>query len=110
MLLDRKTKFFLGKPKEHFFLEFGHKFTKRCFLFVFFDFRWFFRSKAIFFPRKKLVFRPKSIFFLWGFLVFHSKTLSLVAKSVHFICCLCAWRSSVANKVPVSSVLGFDSA
>ena len=74
------------------------------------------------FPRKMLVFRSKTIFIPGkvGFpiqtmfprktLVFHSKTKFFPAKSVHFICCLCVLRISVANKVRVSLRWAYESA
>ena len=43
-------------------------------------------------------------------LVVHFKTKSFLAKSVYFICCLCALRVVVANKVPMSSLSGIEPA
>ena len=109
MVLVRKTNFFLGKTKKTIILDFGRIVSRKWFLFVF--------------PRKKLVFLSKTIFSqeIVGFplenqffvenLVFHSKTKFFVAKSVYVICCLCALRSSVANKVlQCHSLLRFNPA
>ena len=131
MVFEWKTNFFLGKgwfssgkstfPKEkdgfgkenqffprenqknHHFGLWPHSFPKDDFFLVFrlsLGKSWS-STRSWFFTRKP---------FFQENLVFHSKTKFFLAKNVIFICCLCALRISIANKIPVSSLLRFDPA